>query len=202
VNLTVQDQDWQRARVSNHTASTAEGSVEPSGALTAGAPEGQPPVDGGPEDTSLEAVGPESSPREAAAPAWRPPDLEAIEQALQLLARAVRQFHTYPATSPLCADAIAVCHKALVSLGGDQVRVTTAALLVDEVGVGRRTIIERSWSPPPPRRRCSADRRPCRVSPGPVAVWRSDLGQSVRKPLEERQPALSTRSYAWRTGPK
>ena len=144
MNLTVQDQDWQRARVSNHIA-TAKGSVEPPGRLTAGPPEGQPPVDGGPEDTSLEAVGPESAPHEAAAPAWRPPDLEAIEQALQLLARAVRQFHTYPATSPLCTDAIAVCHKALVSLEGrDQLslRVTTHDLLVDEVGVGEGTIIE------------------------------------------------------------
>ena len=33
-----------------------------------------------------------------------------------LLARAVRQFHTYPATSPLCTDAIAASRKVLASL--------------------------------------------------------------------------------------
>ena len=107
--------------------------------------EGRPPADAGPEDASSQAVGPEAAPPEAAAPAWRPPDLGAIEQALQLLARAVRQFHTYPATSPLCTDAVAVCHKALVSLEGrDQIalRVTMHDLLVDEVGVGAGTIIE------------------------------------------------------------
>jgi hypothetical protein len=75
----------------------------------------------------------------------RPPDLAAIEQVLQLLGRAVRQFHTYPATSPLCADAIAACSRALAALEGrDQIvlRVTLHDLLVDEVGVGGGTLIE------------------------------------------------------------
>src|SRR4029079_14658791 len=33
--------------------------------------------------------------------------------ALLALARTIHQFHTYPATSPLCIDAIAACRKAL-----------------------------------------------------------------------------------------
>ena len=35
----------------------------------------------------------------------RADDFAAVEEFLHLLARAVRQFHTYPPTSPLCADA-------------------------------------------------------------------------------------------------
>jgi len=37
--------------------------------------------------------------------------------ALLALARTIHQFHTYPATSPLCIDAIAACRKALAALG-------------------------------------------------------------------------------------
>ena len=76
---------------------------------------------------------------------WRPPDLAAVEELLQRLARAVRQFHTYPPTSPLCVDAIAACHKASVSLQGRGqliFRVTPRELLVDDVGIGAGTVIE------------------------------------------------------------
>jgi hypothetical protein len=75
----------------------------------------------------------------------RPLDLADVEQVLQLLGRAVRQFHTYPATSPLCPDAIAACGTALAALQGrDQIvlRVRLHDLLVDEFGVGGGTIIE------------------------------------------------------------
>ena len=75
----------------------------------------------------------------------RPPDLAAVEEVLQLLAKAVRQFHTYPATSPLCVDAVAACHKASVALQGRGqlvVRVAPRELLVDEIGVGAGTVIE------------------------------------------------------------
>ena len=70
--------------------------------------------------------------------ATRPDDFTAVEEFLQLLARAVRQFHTYPTTSPLCTDAIAACHKALASLERrDRLvcRVTPTALIVDEAPV-------------------------------------------------------------------
>jgi hypothetical protein len=75
----------------------------------------------------------------------RPDDFVLIEEFLHLLARTVRQFHTYPPTSPLCAEAIAACHKALASLGRRDrlaLRVTPTELVVDAVGVGAGTIVE------------------------------------------------------------
>jgi hypothetical protein len=75
----------------------------------------------------------------------QPDDLDRIEEFLQLLARAVRQFHTYPPTSPLCTDAIAACHKAFASLDRRDrlvLRVTPTELIVDDVGIGTGTIIE------------------------------------------------------------
>ena len=35
-----------------------------------------------------------------------------VEEFLKLLARALQHFHTYPATSPLCVDAVTTCHSA------------------------------------------------------------------------------------------
>ncbi len=77
--------------------------------------------------------------------ASRPDDLPAVEEFLQLLARAVRQFHTYPATSRLCTDAIAACHKALAALDGHDrlaFRLTPREVIVGETGVGAGTIVE------------------------------------------------------------
>jgi hypothetical protein len=78
------------------------------------------------------------------ATALRPADFASVEEFLHLLARAVRQFHTYPATSPMCAEAIAACHKVFASLEHRDrlvIRVTPTELVVDEVGVGAGTII-------------------------------------------------------------
>lgn len=72
-------------------------------------------------------------------------DLAAVEGTLQLLARAVRQFHTYPATSPLCVDAIMACHEALKSIQHrDRVtaRVTPSEFIIDEVQIGAGTVVE------------------------------------------------------------
>jgi len=69
----------------------------------------------------------------------------AIEEFLHLLARAVKQFHTYPATSPLCTDAVAASQKALATLDhGDCLafRVTPRELIVDDTGLGAGTIVE------------------------------------------------------------
>ena len=76
---------------------------------------------------------------------WTAPDLPAIQEFLTLLARAIRQFHTYPATSPLCIDAITACRNALIGLQTrDRVvfRVTPHELVVDESSIGAGTIIE------------------------------------------------------------
>ena len=78
-------------------------------------------------------------------PSWRPADWALIEDFFQLLARAVRQFRTYPAASPLCTDAITACHKAFVSFEGRQrieCRVAPHELIIDEAGVGAGTIVE------------------------------------------------------------
>ena len=88
---------------------------------------------------------PRTSQAAVEAPVSRPADFAAVEEFLQLLARAVRQFHTYPATSPLCTDAIAACHKVFASLDGrDRLafRVTPRELIVDDIGIGAGTIVE------------------------------------------------------------
>jgi hypothetical protein len=75
----------------------------------------------------------------------RPADFAPVEGFLHLLARAIRQIHTYPPTSPLCTDAITACHKALASIEYRDrltLRVTPSDLIVDEVHVGAGTIVE------------------------------------------------------------
>ena len=69
----------------------------------------------------------------------------AIDELLTLLARAVRQFHTYPAASPLCSDAVGACHKVLTALDrSDRLAfvVTPRELILDDRGYGAGTIIE------------------------------------------------------------
>ncbi len=92
-----------------------------------------------------------SSPSASAAPTGATPpvrpsiDPKATESVLHLLARAVRQFHTYPATSAMCVDAVAACHQAIASLeGGDHVALRVAAheFFHDNTAIGAGTIIE------------------------------------------------------------
>jgi hypothetical protein len=83
----------------------------------------------------------------------------AIVDFLQLLARAVRQFHTYPATSPLCTDAIDACHRAFMALELEQplgFRVAPRELVLDDDAVGRGTIIEQELSRPLHRARVAS----------------------------------------------
>src|SRR5438552_8899124 len=78
------------------------------------------------------------------APAWSP-DAAQVQDFLQLLARAVRQLHTYPPASPLCVDAIAACRQSLAALQTrDRIvaRVTPHELVVDDASVGAGTVIE------------------------------------------------------------
>src|SRR5918994_270026 len=46
-------------------------------------------------------------------------ELSRVEEFLQALARAVRQFHTYPATSPRCVEAVDESHRALALIDVD-----------------------------------------------------------------------------------
>ena len=78
------------------------------------------------------------------APAWSP-DLAQVQDFLQLLARAVRQLHTYPLASPLCVDAIAACRQTLVALQTrDRIvaRLTPHELVVDDTSLGAGFEIE------------------------------------------------------------
>ena len=62
-----------------------------------------------------------------------------VEDFLQRLARAVRQFHTYPATSPLCAEAVAACHTTLNAIDHRErltFRVAPDRLIVDDMRIG------------------------------------------------------------------
>lgn len=72
-------------------------------------------------------------------------DLSAVEGGLQSLARAVRQFHTYPSTSPMCIDAVMSCHEALKAIPHrDRInsRVAPHEIIVDDVPLGAGTVIE------------------------------------------------------------
>jgi hypothetical protein len=93
----------------------------------------------------------------------------AIADCLQLLARAVRQFHTYPPTSRMCTEAIDVCHRAFLALKLEHplaIRVMPSELMLDDddTGFGRGTIIEQELSRPLFRARVAALEIGCAVS--------------------------------------
>jgi hypothetical protein len=70
---------------------------------------------------------------------------------LQLLGRAVRQFHTYPAGSPLCTDAIDACHHAFMALDIDHpltFRVTPQAIVVGDDEISGDAVIEQELARP------------------------------------------------------
>ncbi|HEY7447325.1 MAG TPA: HEAT repeat domain-containing protein [Vicinamibacterales bacterium] len=79
----------------------------------------------------------------------RPADIQPVEEFLKQLARAVRQFHTYPPTSPLCLNAVTACHESLAVIGPRDrlvLRVAPSEFIVDEVRIGGGTIIEHELS--------------------------------------------------------
>ena len=70
---------------------------------------------------------------------------------LQLLARAARQFRTYPPTSSLCTDAVEACHRAFLALRIDEpiaVRVTSQHLVLDDEPVEGDSAIEQELQRP------------------------------------------------------
>src|SRR5579864_253306 len=81
----------------------------------------------------------------------RPKTWPIMVEFLQLLARAVRQFRTYPATSRMCVDAIAACHSAFVALKLEQpllLRVTSRHLLASDTEVAPDIVVERQLHRP------------------------------------------------------
>lgn len=96
-------------------------------------------------------------------------DTALLDAFLQALARAVRQFHTYPATSPLCVDAIGACHQALAGVEAPSrlaFQVVPGALLSDDVPLGTGTVVEQELVR--------------RLALAHVAVLEVDRGASVR----------------------
>jgi hypothetical protein len=85
------------------------------------------------------------SARPGAGGSARPAGSPTVEDFVQLLARAIRQFHTYPPTSQLCIDAVGECHKAFAALERPDrlaLRILPSELIADATGFGRGTIIE------------------------------------------------------------
>lgn len=83
----------------------------------------------------------------------------AVAEFLQLLAKAAHQFHTYPATSPLCTEAIDTCHRAFIAMQLEQpltLRVTAHEIIIDEETIGRGTVIEQELARPLHRARVAS----------------------------------------------
>jgi hypothetical protein len=79
-----------------------------------------------------------------------PPDNRAIEF-FHALGRAARQFHTYPAASPLCVEAIDACQRAFDAIQAGaafRCRISPSALIVDDGEIGEGTIIEAELARP------------------------------------------------------
>ena len=85
-------------------------------------------------------------------------DASRVEEFFQSLARAVRQFHTYPATSPRCIDAVEESHRALALIEVETLPcvVSPHELLVSGAAVGRGTPIEQELARRLYEARCQA----------------------------------------------
>jgi HEAT repeat protein len=108
-------------------------------------------------------------------------DLTAVEGALQLLARAIRQFHTYPATSPMCVDAVMACHDALKSIPHrDRVasRVGPHDLIVDEAEIGAGTVVEQELTKRLFKLRVASLEIECHATPRDLSRFCIDLVES------------------------
>ena len=111
----------------------------------------------------------------------RPVDVVPVEEFLKQLARAVRQFHTYPPTSPLCKTAVTACHESLVLIGYRDrlvLRVAPNEFIVDEVRIGGGTIIEHELSRRLSRARVRTLEIDRATSPRDVSRFCTDLVQS------------------------
>jgi hypothetical protein len=106
---------------------------------------------------------------------------------LQLLARAVRQFHTYPATSPLCVDAVMACHEALKSIQHrDRVapRITPQDLIVDDAAIGAGTVVEHELTRRLFKLRVASLDIECAASPRDLSRFCIDLVESEDPQLD------------------
>ncbi|HEY7442843.1 MAG TPA: hypothetical protein VH701_10525, partial [Vicinamibacterales bacterium] len=124
----------------------------------------------------------------------RPADIEPVEEFLKQLARAVRQFHTYPPTSPLCLNAVTACHESLAVIGHRDrlvLRVAPSEFIVDEVRIGGGTIIEHELSRRLSRARVRALEIDRAASPRDVSRFCADLVEA--EDLERSRTTLADR---------
>ena len=102
----------------------------------------------------------------------------AVSNFLQLLARAARQFHTYPATSPLCVEAVDACHRAFRACDlppAFVIHVSPSELLVDGHAIGRGSVVEQELARPLHRARVASIEIDQTVSPRDWSRFCSDL---------------------------
>jgi hypothetical protein len=117
---------------------------------------------------------------------------EAVVDFLQLLGRAARQFHTYPATSPLSLDAVDACQRAFEAIAPGLAiacRIVPSALIVEDIEVGRGTVIETALARPLHRARVASiefDR----------AATRRDWSQFCAALLECQRTGASKTTFA------
>jgi hypothetical protein len=122
------------------------------------------------------------------------PDLTAVEGALQLLARAVRQFHTYPSTSPLCVDAVMACHEALKSIQHrDRLasRIAPHELIIDDAHIGAGTVVEHELTRRLFKLRVASLEIECNATPRDLSRFCVDL-------VESEDPQFSEGTFAER----
>jgi HEAT repeat protein len=115
-------------------------------------------------------------------------DLTAVEGALQLLARAVRQFHTYPSTSPMCIDAVMACHEALQSIQHRDrfsSRVGPHDLIIDDTHIGAGTVVEHELTRRLFKLRVAAIEIECTATPRDLSRFCIDLVESEDPQLAE-----------------
>lgn len=107
----------------------------------------------------------------------------AIEQFLQLLARAVHQFRLYPSDSAFCTEAVLAAWRSLVSIDGLdhlEARVTRRELIIDDAGIGAGTVIERDLARPMHRASVGRLRIQCDAT-------RQDLAQFCRALIQSQR---------------
>jgi hypothetical protein len=78
---------------------------------------------------------------------------------LQLLGRAARQFHTYPAGSPLCTEAVDACHRAFTALEIDHtltIRVSASTIVLGDDEIVGDALIEQELARPLHRARVAS----------------------------------------------
>lgn len=110
------------------------------------------------------------------------PVLPAVEEFLNLLARALHQHRAYPAGSPLCRDAISAAHRALLSCGSDHLvlRVTPDEVFAGDTGIGKGTIVGQELAQGLHRARVSAVAIDLTATPRDLSWFCRDLVGSDR----------------------